>query len=148
MTYYLQRGCFMIPKGIPNKRYPPAFKKFAAETMPKEHFSCKPGSWRTRDTGAKAQVVQALGRDFPRKPLLEIAQLPRATFYYHRKPSNIRITTTTDESRQTKRTCRLRYADSKPFLQLEQYLLKNIVYLFGVTPKLLWVFLNLLGYAL
>lgn len=36
----------------------------------------------------KTQVVQDLRREFPIRQLLEIAQLPRATFYYHLKRMN------------------------------------------------------------
>ena len=32
-------GCLTMPKGIPNKRYTPEFKKLVAETMQKEKLS-------------------------------------------------------------------------------------------------------------
>ena len=32
-------GCFSMPKGIPNKRYTPEFKKMVVETMQKEKIS-------------------------------------------------------------------------------------------------------------
>ena len=32
-------GCFIMPKGIPNKRYTPEFKKLVVETMMKEKLS-------------------------------------------------------------------------------------------------------------
>ena len=32
-------GCFIMPKGIPNKRYTPEFKKLVIETMLKEKLS-------------------------------------------------------------------------------------------------------------
>ena len=32
-------GCLTMPKGIPNKRYTPEFKKLVVETMPKEKLS-------------------------------------------------------------------------------------------------------------
>ena len=34
-------GCFIMPKGIPNKRYTPEFKKLVVETMMKERLSCR-----------------------------------------------------------------------------------------------------------
>ena len=34
-------GCFIMPKGIPNKRYTPEFKKLVVETMMKEKPSCR-----------------------------------------------------------------------------------------------------------
>ena len=40
---------------------------------------------------------------------------------------NTWITTTTTESRQSERACRLQFTDSKPFRLLEQFLLQNIV---------------------
>ena len=33
-------GCFSMPKGVPNKRYTPEFKKLVVETMQKEKLSC------------------------------------------------------------------------------------------------------------
>ena len=33
-------GCFSMPKGVPNKRYTPEFKKLVIETMHQEHWSC------------------------------------------------------------------------------------------------------------
>ena len=33
-------GCFSMPKGVPNKRYTPEFKKQVVETMHQEHWSC------------------------------------------------------------------------------------------------------------
>ena len=33
-------GCFSMPRGVPNKRYTPEFKKLVVETMHKEHWSC------------------------------------------------------------------------------------------------------------
>ena len=32
-------GCFSMPKGVPNKRYTPEFKKIVVETMQKEKLS-------------------------------------------------------------------------------------------------------------
>lgn len=32
-------GCFSMPKGVPNKRYKPEFKKMVVETMLKEKLS-------------------------------------------------------------------------------------------------------------
>lgn len=32
-------GCFIMPKGIPYKRYTPAFKKMVIETVPEEKLS-------------------------------------------------------------------------------------------------------------
>ena len=34
-------GCFIMPKGIPNKRYMPEFKQLVVETMRKEHISVR-----------------------------------------------------------------------------------------------------------
>ena len=34
-------GCFSMPKGIPNKRYTPEFKKLVVETMHKEKMSIR-----------------------------------------------------------------------------------------------------------
>ena len=34
-----QVGCFAMPKGVPNKRYTPEFKRMVVETMKKEHLS-------------------------------------------------------------------------------------------------------------
>ena len=34
-------GCFIMPKGIPNKRYTPEFKQLVIETMRKEHISVR-----------------------------------------------------------------------------------------------------------
>ena len=34
-----QMGCFSMPKGVPNKRYTPEFKRMVVETMKKEHLS-------------------------------------------------------------------------------------------------------------
>ena len=39
MIYYLTSGVFTMPKGIPNKRYTPEFKKMVVETMMKEKLS-------------------------------------------------------------------------------------------------------------
>ena len=38
-----------MPKGVPNKRYTPDFKKLAVETMQN-----KPWFWRTSDAGRKS----------------------------------------------------------------------------------------------
>ena len=32
-------GCFAMPKGVPNKRYTPEFKRMVVETMKKGHLS-------------------------------------------------------------------------------------------------------------
>ena len=39
MIYYLTSGVFIMPKGVPNKRYTPEFKKQVVETMLKENLS-------------------------------------------------------------------------------------------------------------
>ena len=39
MVYYLTSGVLIMPKGIPNKRYTPEFKKLVIETMRKEGLS-------------------------------------------------------------------------------------------------------------
>ena len=39
MLYYLTSGVFIMPKGVPNKRYTPEFKKQVVETMLTENLS-------------------------------------------------------------------------------------------------------------
>ena len=39
MIYYLTSGGFAMPKGVPNKRYTPEFKKLVIETMQEEKLS-------------------------------------------------------------------------------------------------------------
>ena len=39
MIYYLTSGVFSMPKGVPNKRYTPEFKKKVVETMMEEKLS-------------------------------------------------------------------------------------------------------------
>ena len=39
--YYLTSGVFIMPKGVPNKRYTPEFKKMVVETMEREHLSVR-----------------------------------------------------------------------------------------------------------
>ncbi|MFR0804912.1 MAG: IS3 family transposase [Subdoligranulum sp.] len=46
---------------------------------------CKPWFWKTSDTSTKTLVVQKLRQKHALSILLSIAQLPRATFYYHLK---------------------------------------------------------------
>ena len=41
MIYYLTSGVFIMPKGVPNKRYTPEFKKMVIETMEREHLSVR-----------------------------------------------------------------------------------------------------------
>ena len=41
MIYYLTSGVFIMPKGVPNKRYTPEFKKMVVETMEREHLSIR-----------------------------------------------------------------------------------------------------------
>ena len=41
MIYYLTSGVFIMPKGVPNKRYTPEFKKMVVETMEREHLSVR-----------------------------------------------------------------------------------------------------------
>jgi hypothetical protein len=48
----------------------------------------------------------------------------------NRNSSNIWITTTTAESGQNKRACRLQFTDNKPFRLLEQFLLQNMTLTF------------------
>ncbi len=146
-----------MPKGVPNKRYTPEFKKLVIETMQEEKLSysetcrrfevssrdriksweriyleegpegfaverrgrsskgrppkrlpkevtedllvevqrlraevdylkiCKPWFWKTSDASTKTLVVQKLRQKHALSILLSIAQLPRATFYYHLK---------------------------------------------------------------
>jgi|GEM_PF-681659 len=111
-----------MPKGVPNKRYTPEFKKLVIKTMQEKKLSysetCRRfevnsrdriKSWeriyleegpegfaverrgrsskgRRRATPAqKTLVVQKLRQKHALSILLSIAQLPRATFYYHLK---------------------------------------------------------------
>ena len=39
MIYYLASGVIFMPKGVPNKRYTPEFKKLVVETMLEEKLS-------------------------------------------------------------------------------------------------------------
>ena len=41
MIYYLTDGVIFMPKGVPNKRYTPEFKKLVVETMLEEKLSYK-----------------------------------------------------------------------------------------------------------
>ena len=41
MVYYLTSGVLIMPKGVPNKRYTPEFKRMVVETMEKEHLSVR-----------------------------------------------------------------------------------------------------------
>ena len=41
MVYWITSGCFIMPKGIPNKRYTPEFKQMVVETMREEHLSVR-----------------------------------------------------------------------------------------------------------
>lgn len=50
--------------------------------------TCKPWFWKTSDASTKTQVVQKLRQRHSLDILLSIAQLPRATFYYHLKRIN------------------------------------------------------------
>ena len=129
-----------MPKGVPNKRYTPEFKRMVIETMEKEHLSiyaamqefgindhkiierweriyleegpeglaserrgrstetacgerlpkklASLGFGRRATPAQKTQVVQKLRQRHSLDILLSIAQLPRATFYYHLKRMN------------------------------------------------------------
>ena len=94
-----------MPKGVPNKRYTPEFKKLVIETMQEEKLSysetCRRFEVNSRDRiksweriyleeGPEGFAVERRGRSSKRQRhsldiLLSIAQLPRATFYYHLK---------------------------------------------------------------
>ena len=39
MLYYLTSGVFIMPKGVPNKKYTPEFKKQVVETMLRDNLS-------------------------------------------------------------------------------------------------------------
>ena len=41
MIYYLTSGVIIMPKGVPNKRYTPEFKKMVVETTEREHLSVR-----------------------------------------------------------------------------------------------------------
>ena len=99
-----------MPKGIPNKRYTPEFKQMVVETMREEHLSVREAMRRFEisdhgiierweriylEEGPEGLALERRGRkrtDLPAKlpkkieeDLIAIAQLPRATFYYHLK---------------------------------------------------------------
>ena len=46
MVYCKQAECFSMPKGVPNKRYTPEFKKLVAETMQQEKLSYREAAQR------------------------------------------------------------------------------------------------------
>ena len=57
-------GCFSMPKGVPNKRYTPEFKKLVVETMHQKHWSCV-------ETGKHFDVAKQRVRDWERLYLTE-----------------------------------------------------------------------------
>ena len=57
-------GCFSMPKGVPNKRYTPEFKKLVIETMYQEHLSCS-------EVGRQFNVAQQRVCDWERIYLTE-----------------------------------------------------------------------------
>ena len=57
-------GCFSMPKGVPNKRYTPEFKKLVVETMHKEH-------WSSVETGQHFEVARQRVNDWERIYLTE-----------------------------------------------------------------------------
>ena len=60
-------GCFSMPKGVPNKRYTPEFKKLVIETMHQEHWSC-------HETGRHFDVANQRVCDWERIYLTEGAE--------------------------------------------------------------------------
>ena len=46
MIYYLTDGVIFMPKGVPNKRYTPEFKKLVIETMLEERLSYREAARR------------------------------------------------------------------------------------------------------
>ena len=102
-----------MPKGVPNERYTPEFKRMVVETMKKGHLSIYATMqefgindhkiierWERiyLEEGPEGFAVERRGRGITGRPkklpkdveedlhlLLSIAQLPRATFYYHLK---------------------------------------------------------------
>ena len=60
-------GCFSMPKGVPNKRYTPEFKKHVIETMHQEHLSCA-------EAGRQFGVAQQRVSDWERIYLTEGAE--------------------------------------------------------------------------
>ena len=46
-------GCFSMPKGVPNKRYTPEFKKLIVETMQKENLNYRETARRFEISGDK-----------------------------------------------------------------------------------------------
>ncbi len=81
------RGSTGRPKKLPKQsRRGPAGRSSAAacrECLPKKLASL--GFGRRATPAQKTQVVQKLRQEFSLALLLTIAQLPRATFYYHLK---------------------------------------------------------------
>ncbi len=60
-------GCFIMPKGIPNKRYTPEFKQLVVETMRKEHISVRDGiieRWEAKSSeeGPEGLAIERRGR--------------------------------------------------------------------------------------
>ena len=76
-------GCFIMPKGIPNKRYTPEFKKLVVETMMKEKLSCRETARRSEisdhkrvaaweriylEEGAEGLAIERRGRSSKDRP--------------------------------------------------------------------------------
>ena len=90
MVYYLASGVLTMPKGIPNKRYTPEFKKLVIETMREEELSysetCRRFEVNSRDQiksweriylteGPEGFAVERRGRGSKGRPP---KQLPKA----------------------------------------------------------------------
>ena len=90
MVYYLTSGVLTMPKGIPNKRYTPEFKKLVIETMREERLSysetCRRFEVNSRDQiksweriylteGPEGFAVERRGRGSKGRPP---KQLPKA----------------------------------------------------------------------
>ena len=90
MVYYLASGVLTMPKGIPNKRYTPEFKKLVIETMREERLSysetCRRFEVNSRDQiksweriylteGPEGFAVERRGRGSKGRPP---KQLPKA----------------------------------------------------------------------
>ena len=56
----LTDGVIFMPKGIPNKRYTPEFKKLVVETMKKENLSCSETSRRFEVVRSRIQAWERI----------------------------------------------------------------------------------------
>ena len=115
-------GCFIMPKGIPNKRYTPEFKKLVVETMMKEKLSCRETARRFEisdhkcvtaweriylEEGAEGLAIERRGRSSKGRPpkqveedlLAEVQRLRAENDYL----KNLQALVLEDERRQHKK---------------------------------------------